>query len=60
MCIIPSAGGQGPDMSTLACPTSACGVVPHRQPDSERDRVRFSLAVFDLWAVPFDDGGEAA
>ena len=54
-----STGEGGQDMSTCMT-TSARGVVPRRQPDSSRDRVRISLAALDPWAVPFSDGGEAA
>ena len=62
MSIIPKhrEGRSGHEYYYVGMTTSACGVVPRRQPDSRCDRVRFSLAALDSWVVPFNDGCEAA
>ena len=59
MCIIPSVGGEGPDMSTWHDYVRRwCG--PTQKARQLCDRVRLSLTAFDSWAVSFDDGGVAA
>jgi hypothetical protein len=58
------ASSRVPEEKVLTCACgmsmSACGVVPHRRPDSIVRQGAVLLVVIYMLAVSFDEGGEVA